>query len=350
MKIIDSHVHLSPVKDKKGCEFYTSRLLYDCIRTGAEAFNLLVVGTGISGMETSGNSAFPASFFAKESLPERVYLYGGLDYSDIHSRGGGVLADQLDLIMRMGCDGLKLLIGKPGYRKGLNISLTSEILEPLWQSLEKTNFPAIFHINDPAEFWDKTRLPQWAKEEWSYDKSYPTYSEIKNEALALFKKYPNLNLTLAHFFFASGDLDEAAALLDAHPSISLDLAPGIEMYHDFSLDVKKSREFFSTYSDRIIYGTDSGMDYHSTSLNRGRMVVDFLAGDGGIMVPADDPLMMPDKKDTIKALNLDAEVHDKILWRNFYKKAGKPKKADPEGFKELLSLCYSGVLDYIDLD
>jgi len=197
------------------------------------------------------------------------------------------------------------------------------LFTPLFERLEETQFPVVWHIADPAEFWDEKLLPEWAKgKNWSYNDSFSSYKQIKDEAEKVFKKHSKLNLTLAHFYFMSDDLTAAANFLDRHPNICLDLSPGIEMYHNFSSKPDEARAFFTKYADRLIYGTDSGMAGHCTSFKRSRMIQEFLTTSKSIKVPVDDPCMMPDVKDTISGIELDKTVTEKILAKNFLRVLG----------------------------
>lgn len=193
---------------------------------------------------------------------------------------GQSLVLQLDKLIEAGCDGLKLLFGKTDSRKFLNTALDSSLYTPLFERLEETRFPVVLHIADPEEFWDEKLLPEWAKgKSWSYDDSFTSYKQIKEEAEKVFQKHPDLNLILAHFYFMSDDLGKAAKFLDTYPNICFDLSPGIEMYHNFSGKIDETRSFFAKYADRLIYGTDSGMGGHSTSLKCSRMIQEFLTTD-----------------------------------------------------------------------
>ncbi len=157
-----------------------------------------------------------------------------------------------------GFDGLKLIEGKPQVRKLLPLPLDGPEYAGLWAALESEQFPVVFHVADPDEFWDAERCPDWARSGgWDYsDGSYPSKEDLYTEVDHILARHPNLKITFAHFYFLSTDLARAARFLDAHPGVCFDLAPHIGMYHDFSRDPQAARDFFLRYSDRILYGTD----------------------------------------------------------------------------------------------
>ena len=336
--IIDSHVHFTAT----GNDFdkLSEKMLLDMDSNQHDMFNILVIenNSPSEDEERDIKNKLASCFRLKSQFPDRIFLFGCLSFKDLEASKGQSLVAQLDKLIEAGCDGLKLLFGKTDSRKFLNTALDSPLYAPLFERLEETAFPVVWHIADPEEFWDEKHLPEWAKgKNWSYDDSFPSYRQIKEEAEQVFKKYPRLNLILAHFYFMSGDLDKAAEFLDKHPNICFDLSPGIEMYHNFSGKIEEARIFFSEYADRLVYGTDSGMGGHCTSIKRSAMIQEFLTSDKKIDVPADDPCMMPDVKDTIKGINLDESVSRKILSENFLRILGhkKPLPLNMECVKEI---------------
>ena len=68
-------------------------------------------------------------------------------------------------------------------------------------------------------------LPGWAAErEWGYGPDDAQYEELYAEIDLVLARYPDVCLTLPHFYFLSGDLRRAGALLAAHPKVCRDSA------------------------------------------------------------------------------------------------------------------------------
>ena len=203
----------------------------------------------------------PAALYFKEHYPDRVYLSGALEYAPAladRAHASQILAGQVAGLKAQGFDGLKLIEGKPQVRKLLPLPLDGPEYAGLWAALESEQFPVVFHVADPDEFWDAERCPDWARRDgWDYsDGSYPSKEDLYTEVDHILSRHPNLKITFAHFYFLSTDLARAARFLDAHPGACFDLAPHIGMYHDFSRAPQPARDFFLRYSDRILYGTD----------------------------------------------------------------------------------------------
>ncbi|MBN1936718.1 MAG: amidohydrolase family protein [Anaerolineae bacterium] len=203
----------------------------------------------------------PAALYFKARYPERVYISAALEYAPVLAdldRGPALLAEQIRTLKACGFDGLKLIEGKPQVRKLLPYPLDGALYAGMWAVLEREHLPVILHVADPDEFWDAERCPDWARQSgWDYsDGSFPSREALYAEVDHILARHPNLKLILAHFGFFSADLENAARFLEAHPSVSFDLAPHIGMYHDFSRQPGSARDFFFRYQDRIIYGTD----------------------------------------------------------------------------------------------
>jgi predicted TIM-barrel fold metal-dependent hydrolase len=317
--IIDCHVHFDGVK-------LADRMLADQWATGADRFNVVV--TPRYNAETSPDRLAWA-LWLKRRFPDRVYVFGNLDYTGMFDGKGASpdvpLVDQLDRLIGLGCDGLKMLDGKPDTRKAIGQPLDGAFYRPLLKHLEEMRFPLLYHINDPPEFWSPDTVPLWARQQkWWYNETFPTYRQIQQEALNAFARHPKLNVWLAHFFFLSDDLAVAEEFLRTHPGLCLDLAPGVEMLHNFTRQHAAARDLFIRYADRILYGTDIGAGHHCTGPKRGWMVRHFLETDATFEVP-DDPLMTPDDRPVLHGLALPAETLEKIYAGNFLRILGDTK-------------------------
>lgn len=338
--IIDSHTHFTAANYKNCFDELLGKMLFDMDSNKHDMFNVLLTENNAPSDDEDRDikDKLASGFKFKSKFPERVFLFGCLSFKDLEESKGQSLVEQLDKMIEAGCDGIKLLFGKPDSNKYLKQALCSPLFEPLFARLEERQFPIVWHIADPEEFWDEKLLPVWAKgKNWSYDDSFPSYEQLKDDAERVFEKHPRLNLILAHFYFMSEDLGKAAEFLDKHPNIYLDLAPGVEMCHNFSSKIGETRAFFAKYADRLIYGTDSGMSGHATSFKRSKMIQEFLTTSNIIQVPTDDPFMMPDAKDTISGIYLDENITKKIFAENFLRVLGyrKPLGLNMECVKEI---------------
>jgi Amidohydrolase len=321
---VDAHIHFDSVR-------HYSRLMSDMRRTGANQFCVLVI-------ERFDRS--PRGFKQAEAIwlklqePERAFVFGGIDYTGLFDRGDGLqvpFVEQLETIRAFGMDGVKLISGKPNVRHAIGHALDAPVFEPMFQWLEDTGFPLLWHVGDPPEFWHENQVSRWAREKgWWYESHIPPKSQIDREIETVFARHPGLNLILPHFYFLSDRLEDAARLLERYPRYYLDLAPGVEMLHNFTKNYEQARDFFERFQDRIIFGTDIGLLEHCNSPDRGVMVRRFLETDDIFPVP-EDPCMTPDDRPNLHGLALSSRAVEQITSENFYRVVGQRK---PRAFEK----------------
>lgn len=309
-KIIDSHVHLSDIDGIPGV-LQTAREL------DFTAVNLVCIS------EREHINANPAAFVAKGLYPDSCFVFAGLDLSSIRTHGNvpsPPLDKQIDTLIQIGADGLKMLEGKPDCRKELGIGLDHPELEPLFARLEETRFPLVLHIADPEEFWDPALLPVWAAEAgWGYDDSFPSKGQLYLEVERILKRHPLLRVVFPHFMFLSRHLSSAAGLLDTYPGVHLDLAPGIELLYNLSEDPEFTREFFMRYYDRILFGTDIDGSLTLTQAKvRSEILCRWLSTEDEFRLPAGADMLLGKPEDGImRGISLPEHILDAIMAGNF---------------------------------
>lgn len=167
--------------------------------------------------------------------------------------------NQVKNLYAMGCDGIKILDGKPQQRAKLKKKLDDPIFNSFYAFAEEKGLPVLMHLGDPPQWWHEETCPQAAKDlGWYYaDKSiYVPFENTVKEVEGILTKFPNLKLTLAHFFFMGDNLPYLEEFLGKWENTTVDLTPGGEMFRHFTLNYENSRRFFENHADRILYGTD----------------------------------------------------------------------------------------------
>jgi len=300
MRLIDSHVHLfsrdnienlNAVREHIGAE----RMVIVCCVDAAEQEN-------------------SAAFAAKARYPGRFHVFAALDHSGHRS-----LVDQVDMLIRAGADGIKLLETKPDSRKALGIAADTDYFEPFFARVEQLGIPLIWHAADPPEFWQAELTPKWAADRgWAYDETFPSYEQILGEVEHVLERHPKLQVVFAHFLFLSADLPRAARLLNRYEGVRFDIAPGIELCYNLSRDVGRAREFFIEYADRIIFGTDiwDALTLEQAA-HRAGILVRFLKTADEFRVPEGaDELLGPPEEGIIHGLDLPEDALAKIFAAN----------------------------------
>ncbi len=318
--IVDGHVHMGSIAQEAG-------LLAILEATGVEKMALVSIQSPAAG------AGLAQSLYMKARHPETFYVFAGLNHA-AQFTGGRVttpsLAAQVDDFVAMGCDGIKMIEGKPTSRQIMNIPVTGAYFADYWARVAEVDLPIVWHVNDPEEFWDPDRTPAWAKERnWGYGPGDVQKETLYAEVDEVLARHPQLRIIFAHFYFLSADLARAARFLDAHPTVCFDLTPGIEMLYNLSRQPDASREFFLHYADRIIFGTDiaSGLTV-AEGIARAGIVFRWLESADTFRVPATADFLLGSAADgLIKGMALPADVLAKIYRGNFTRLAGRQPRA-----------------------
>lgn len=336
MKLIDAHIHYGlPVKTKD---------LIDVLeKTNTDRCNLVALYDRKKASETID------CLKAKAELPGRIYVYGSLDLTNYycnHDNIGQAMKNHVINLLACGCDGIKMLEGKPTARNRHPIpDFDLMSWDPYFAYLEESKTKVVWHVNDPEEFWDINKVPSWALSSgWYYGDNSINNIDQYHQIVNVLKRHPNLYITFAHFYFLSKNLELLGDLFDKFPNISVDLTPGIEMYTNFSNNKDKAKDFFIKYQDRIIYGTDisgSGAEGETSfnikdALIRKNLVIDFLTLNNDIYVKGDKESLLGEDDFVLHPLGLTDDVVNKIIYENFYRLNKEPNKVNKD---EVLKEC-----------
>ena len=323
LSVVDAHVHFRDID-----------LMENMLNIAREArYHRVNVVSTISRERVNFN---PEALYLKAKHPNLFYAFGGLDYSAVFmgsKQAEPSLPEQVDNLMEMGFDGIKMVEGKPTLRKMLQIPFDSGFYKEYFIHVESLGFPILFHVNDPEEFWDAEKVPRWAKERgWFYDNTYPKKEQFYTEVENVLNRCPNLKVIFAHFYFLSADLERAARLLDKYENVHLDLTPGVEMLYNFSAKLDAWRNFFLSYQDRLVYGTDiSGGQTLKQAVTRAWLVRNFLETDEKFFVPPSADSLLGQPEAPFKGMKLPRGVLEKIYAENFEGiVGGKPKELNLE--------------------
>lgn len=328
--IVDGHVHMGSVSQEDS-------LLAIREAAGIERMALVSIQNPEAG------SGLAQSLYMKARHPDLFYVMAGLNHAGQLSGGqvqGTPLVEQLDEYVRIGCDGIKMIEGKPTARQRMNVPLTDPYYADYWAHVEELGLPIVFHVNDPEEFWDPARIPGWAKaRNWGYGPEDVQKEQLYTEVDAVLAHHPKLRIIFAHFYFLSADLPRAVRFLEEHPTVCFDLTPGVEMLYNLSRNVEASRAFFADFSDRIVYGTDL---FSSQPVDEGRLraglVFRWLESEDTFRVPEGaDFLLGPPEDGIIHGMSLPDDVLRAIYGGNWQRMVGSaPRALD---VKQAIEMC-----------
>lgn len=333
-KRIDSHIHYSlPIEPETLISFMD--------RNGIDMANLVLVP------HKKRLTSVPDALMAKAKYPDRFYVFTSFDVSEYFRHGkeiGKYLAKFVDNMRNCGCDGLKIIEGKPSMRKfmGAIPNFDEPCWEPLWEYLEKTQFPVLWHLNDPETCWDSEKAPRHIRMAGEiYDDTFVNNEDQYCQMEMILKRHPNIKFIFAHLYFMSAQLPRLADLLDTYPNMMVDITPGLEIYINLSKNTEEARAFFEKYQDRIMYGTDIGarcvLADRTEPLNEDECIarMDLIDGlfqsetnrimkeDGRYLINTDDFLQL--------GFSLSEEALNRIYWKNFQNYVGvTPAKVNPK--------------------
>lgn len=336
MRIFDAHVHYSEA-------FTRARFLETLERNHIERCAIACIH------EQKRWSVVPAALRLKADCPPgKIYVHGSLEraawfalQNDPDALGRD-LVRQGEALLAAGCDGVKLLEGKPDYRKEFPVpDFDSPAWEPFWSWAEQKETPIVWHVNDPPDFWDASKINPYARSRgWFYGEGFIHNEEQYRQIGAVLDRHPALHIQFAHMLFLSASLDRLAALLRRCPNLRVDLAPGIELFEDMSKTIEAARAFFEEFGDRILFGSDIGsrpnitdppgvLDFEESAA-RHAMLLAFLAtpfGEAYTQQPDGkylyniDPIPM-------RGLGLGGDALDRVLFANAARFLGAPRPVD----------------------
>jgi hypothetical protein len=152
---------------------------------------------------------------AKALHPDHVYAFGGLTYGP-DERSGEAHVMQVRRLLEAGFDGIKFIESKPGLARDLKVQMDSDELEPVLSLLEEEQVPILWHVGDPATFWNEKLAPAFAVANgWLYtDPSFPTLETLYAQTERVLSRHPQLKVCLAHFYFTADDIDHARRMME----------------------------------------------------------------------------------------------------------------------------------------
>ena len=157
--INDAHIHVFDPDDLDAC----IRMVDYC---GYEHWTFLAC-TLVGGPFAQTQNLLCALAKLKEG--GRCQAFGSFHYDGDRVPDADNLLEQIRWFSEAGFDGIKMLDGKPGVRLRQNLPLDAENYDKMFTYAERTQFPILYHINDPGDFWYRDRLPEWAvKQDFFY--------------------------------------------------------------------------------------------------------------------------------------------------------------------------------------
>lgn len=139
--------------------------------------------------------------------------------------------------------------------------------DPIIAHLVQKDIAVVFHCGEPRDCWlpVEKMMSNDMKEYFSHHPQYhmvlhpdmPSYEDQIAARNTLLGRNPRVKFIGAHLGSLEWSVDELAKFLDAYPNATVDLAARMDYIQIQSQkDPGKVYKFFTTYQDRIVYGSD----------------------------------------------------------------------------------------------
>jgi predicted TIM-barrel fold metal-dependent hydrolase len=206
----------------------------------------------------------------KNGAPDRFYHFGGVDWSrwpELGNRFPEWAASRLRQQVGRGAQGLK--VWKPfGLRVvdhlGELVKVDDPRLEPIWETAADLHIPVTIHVADPVAFFEPldANNERWeelqAHPDWYFPAPpFPRFMTVVESFARLVLRHSRTTFIGAHVGCFAENLDWVSNLLDRAPNLYVDIAARIS---ELGRQPYAARRFFIKHADRIIFGTDVGVD------------------------------------------------------------------------------------------
>ena len=200
--------------------------------------------------------------------PGRFIVFSQIDFSKIDDPNfSQEMVAQLDDAVRRGARGLKQLkdLGLTDRDKsGKLIAIDDPRLDPIWEEAGRLGIPVSIHTSDPEAFFHPIDNTNERYEEliehpdWSfYGPQFPAKEALLAARDRMFAKHPHTRFVALHMANWPENLDYVSHLLDTLPNVMVEFGA---RQAELGRQPRRAREFFIKYQDRIMFGTDNGMD------------------------------------------------------------------------------------------
>ena len=144
---------------------------------------------------------------------------------------------------------------------GSRLKVDDPDLDPIWQVCAEAKIPVIIHTADPQQFFVPVDMhnERWLELNLFQGRNYPqdrfpSFETITGERDRMYKRNPRTTYIGAHFNWYGNDLGKVAKQLDETPNLVLEV--GAVLY-EFGRQPRASRELFTKYQDRVLFGKDA---------------------------------------------------------------------------------------------
>jgi predicted TIM-barrel fold metal-dependent hydrolase len=200
--------------------------------------------------------------------PGRFIVFTQIDWSKIDDPNfSQETVAQLNDAVSRGARGLKVLkdLGLGVKDKtGKLITVDDSRLDPVWEECGRLGIPVSIHVTDPEAFFhpidntneryeELTEHPDWS----FYGPQFPSKVSILEARDRVIARHPRTTFVALHLANWPENLEYVAGELERYPNMMVEFGA---REAELGRQPRRAREFFLKYQDRIMFGTDNGMD------------------------------------------------------------------------------------------
>ncbi|MGC9353136.1 MAG: amidohydrolase family protein [Mariniphaga sp.] len=152
-------------------------------------------------------------------------------------------------------------------KDSLLIMIDDPQFDPVFQHLAEKGIPLVGHLGEPKNCWlpldemttknDSNYFANNPQYHMYLHPEFPSYEEQMAARDRMLGKHPDLVFIGCHLASLEWSVDEMAGFLDRFPNASMDMAARMgQLFYQTVEDREKVRNFFISYQDRLLYGTD----------------------------------------------------------------------------------------------
>lgn len=173
---------------------------------------------------------------------ERCYKLGARGVGEVTDKGFGISRDQTLA---------------PNDR----MHIDDNRLDPFWTKCGELNIPVNVHQSDHPSAWTppdvyQERTPIFQQFN-KYGKDGLTYDQLVTYLPKLLVKHPETTFIACHMANLGNDLKRLGQMLDDFDNLYLDISA---RDYEIGRQPRASAKFIAKYSDRLLFGTDMGLD------------------------------------------------------------------------------------------
>lgn len=261
---IDVHTHVGPGSAAQAVNLFRENGIEVAVNASG--------GMAGAGLETSQSLA--------SATGGRLLYYCNVDFQGVDAPDWLTRASQmLNDCKRLGARGVKIFkaLGL-GYitADGRLLAVDDARLDAFFNQAGALDLPVLIHSGDPVAFFrpptrDNERYEELAAHpRWSFygprepGESWPSWEELFQQYERRVARHPRTTFIGAHFGNAAEYPERVGQMFARYPNLVIDTAARVPEFGRH--DARRMREFFVRWQDRILFGSDTGIDEDGLSL------------------------------------------------------------------------------------